>query len=66
MQDLFTAIYTHFTEDSDLAGSVSDLYNTEAPQNAVFPYIVFSLVSDTEDFDSDNYLEMRFVVYSNT
>lgn len=60
MKKLFTAIYTKFQADTALVGAVTDLYNTEAPSNAVFPYIVFSMVSNTIDLDSsqnwENYL----------
>jgi len=64
MKDLFEAIFTRFTEDADLFGSVTGMYNTEAPANAAFPYIVFSLVSDVQDFDSDSILEDTLIQFN--
>jgi len=68
MQTLFEAIYTRFTGDTDLAANASNIYNTKAPADAVYPYIVFSLVSDVQDFDSTNVLEdvlIQFNIFSN-
>ncbi|KKM88787.1 hypothetical protein LCGC14_1255340, partial [marine sediment metagenome] len=52
MRNLFEGIYSKFEADTNLAAAVTALYNTEAPANAVFPYIVFSLISNTIDLDS--------------
>ncbi len=49
MRNLFEGIYSKFEADTNLAAAVTALYNTEAPANAVFPYIVFSLISNTID-----------------
>lgn len=68
MKTLFEAIYNRFVADDTLYASVNGLYNTEAPQNASFPYIVFSLVSDVQDFDSSNLIEdtlIQFNIHSN-
>jgi len=64
MKTLFESIYSRFADDTDLFGSVTDMYNTEAPPNAVFPYIVFSLVSDVQDFDSDSVLEDALIQFN--
>lgn len=45
MKVLFEAIYNHFSTDP-LAALLTELYNTEAPADAVFPYGVFSLLSN--------------------
>jgi len=42
MKEIFEAIYSHFT--ANVVGS-TDLYNTVAPADAVFPYTVMRLVS---------------------
>ena len=64
MKTTFAAIYTRFLADTNLVGSVTGLYNTKAPSNAVFPYIVFSLTSNTEDFDSSNFYEDAVIQFS--
>ncbi len=52
MKKLFEAIYSKFEADANLLAAVTDLYNTEAKPNAVFPYIVFTLIVNTIDIDS--------------
>lgn len=68
MNKIFTALYSHFAADVALHASVSDLYNTEAPEEAVFPYLVMSITSNTPDIDSsqrwENYL-IQFNIFSN-
>lgn len=67
MKTLFTAIYERFTNESDLYASVNGMYMTQAPDNVEYPYIVFSLVSDLQDFDSSSILEdvlLQFAIYS--
>jgi len=49
MKDLFRAVYDHYTGDP-LSDSLTAMYNTEAPYDAEFPYAIFSLVSNTQDF----------------
>ncbi len=49
MTELFTAIYSHYSSDP-LADSLRGMYNTEAPQAAVFPYCVFALVNGVPEF----------------
>ena len=67
MKTLFQAIYARFHAYSDLANNVTDIFLNEAPQNVVYPYIVVTLISGTEEFDSDNYREdamLEFNIYS--
>jgi len=67
MQTLFEAIYDRFLNDTDLHNSVTDMYNTVAPADAKFPYIVFTLVNDNQDFDSHNLIEdvlLQFSIFS--
>jgi len=49
MKTLFQAVYSEYA-GSALASSLTDLYNTQAPSEAVFPYGVFTLVSNVHDF----------------
>ncbi len=69
MRKLFEGIYAKFVADASLVAAVTDLYNTEAPPNAVFPYIVYSLVSNTIDLDSsqnwENYL-IQFNIFDDS
>jgi len=56
MNTLFQAIYARYKATA-LAGLLTDFYCTQAPPKPVFPYGVFSLLSDiadwtfTEDFE---------------
>ncbi len=56
MKVLFDAIYTKFNDDGSYG--LTALYNTEADDAAVFPYAVFSIVSNQTDmsgnFDEDD------------
>ena len=67
MQVLFEAIYARY-EATALASKLTELYNTEAPADAVFPYGVFSLVSDVSgegefEVDTENCL-VQFNLFS--
>ncbi len=66
MQTLFTAIYARFTtlKAASAIGDATEMYNTKAPEDAVFPYIVFSLVSDVQDFDSDSLMEDTLIQFN--
>lgn len=66
MQTLFTAIYARFTTlfGASQIGAATDMYNTKAPEDAVFPYIVFSLVNDVQDFDSDSVMEDTLIQFN--
>jgi len=48
MQVLFEAIYNRFVSEGKFG--LTELYNTEAPADAVFPYGVFSIPSNTPDW----------------
>jgi len=66
MLELFEAIYNHYLADP-LADNLKGLYHTEAPQEAEFPYAVFSLVSNTQEFTfSENFENclIQFNIYS--
>lgn len=66
MTDLFTAIMTRYSA-VDLSSTLTGLYNTLAPQDAVFPYGTFSLISNVSDWSfSDKYEEclIQFNIFS--
>jgi len=52
MNEVFTAIHDHFEEDplATSATHLTELYDTEAPADAVFPYGVVSIISDVPEF----------------
>jgi hypothetical protein len=66
MKTLFQAIYAQYLS-KPLASALTDLYNTEAPPEAIFPYGVFQLISDvaegTYTEDMENCL-VQFNLYS--
>lgn len=68
MTDLFNAIYTRYLA-VPLASSLEALHNTQAPEDAVYPYGVFSLISDVPDWtfteNTENIL-IQFNLFSNT
>ena len=73
MTVLETAIMTLFNNDSGQGGYYDDiggrLYNTEAPENATFPYAVFYSISRVPDYsftDSDPHSEEVFLIQFNT
>ena len=63
MTELFEAIYAHYLEDP-LANNLTGLYNTEAPQNAEFPYCVFALVSNVPEFTFNEDFENCLVQFN--
>lgn len=65
MNALFTAIYNKYSSDP-LANSLTGLFSTEAPAGIVFPYGVFSLISDVPDWtlDTDEKFEDCLVQFS--
>jgi len=68
MKDLFESIYTRY-QATGLTTLLSAFYNTEAPEDAVFPYGIFSLVSDTPDWTfSENFENclIQFDLFSKT
>ena len=50
MQALFTGLYNKYLSDADLKAVITDLYNTEAPQDAVMPYIVYHKISGVPNY----------------
>lgn len=68
MTDLFTAIMIRYAA-VPLKDSLTSLWNTLAPQDAVFPYGVFQLISDVPDWtfteDFENIL-LQFNLFSDT
>ncbi|KKM92271.1 hypothetical protein LCGC14_1220020, partial [marine sediment metagenome] len=64
MRKLFEAIYSKFEADTALAAAVTNLYNTYAPPKAVFPYIVFALISNTIDLDSSQNWEDYIIQFN--
>lgn len=63
MKTLFQAIYSEYS-GSSLAASLTDLYNTRAPDDAVYPYGVFTLVSNVQDFTFTEKFEDCLVQFS--
>jgi len=69
MKELFTGIYTKFSNDGDLSGVVTGMYFTEAIQDAVMPYIVYHKISGRPDYtyteDMENVL-IQFNIYDDS
>jgi len=64
--DLFTAIMVRYNAAA-LSGSLTGLYNTQAPQDAVSPYCVFQLISDDADWTFSENVEnclLQFNLFS--
>jgi len=65
MKALFNAIYAAF-DGSGIKPLVTGFWNTEAPDDAAFPYIVFQLVNDkTDDFASDKHFSENILLQFN-
>jgi hypothetical protein len=65
---LFEAIYNKFDADAALKAAVTDLYNTTAPQDTDFPYLVMLLVTSSHEWTFNTDLEdanIQFSIYSN-
>ncbi|MCK5601958.1 hypothetical protein KAR91_08820 [Candidatus Pacearchaeota archaeon] len=68
MKNLFESIYAHYLTDP-LSSSLTDLYNTEADDDSVYPYAVFSMISNVADFTFEEDFEdvlIQFNLYSDT
>jgi hypothetical protein len=66
MNNVFKALYDRFVA-SGLASAITSLYNTEAPQDSVFPYAVMIITENTTDIDSSQYWEnyvIKFDIFS--
>jgi len=69
MTDLFAAIMTRYAAVPLASSLTGGLFNTEAPQDAVFPYGVFQLISDVPDWTYGENLEnilLQFNIFSST
>ena len=53
---LLTAIYTTFSNDATLPGLITDLYDSEAPENTAFPYGTYKLIDSIPVYDSSGIL----------
>jgi len=68
MKVLFDAIFARYQATS-LFSALTAMYNTVADEKAVFPYCVFSLPSDTQDWTFTEQSEdclIRFNLFSRT
>ena len=68
MQDLFAAIMVRYADEAVLlSDSLTGLWNTQAPQEVVFPYGVFALISDVPSWTFSENLEdilLQFNLFS--
>ena len=68
MQALFTGIYSKYSGNEALKAVITGFYFTEAPQDAVMPYVVYNLVSNVPDWtyteDMENSL-LQFSIFDN-
>ena len=67
MTELFAAIITHYSSDPLKDSLTGGLWNTEAPQDVVFPYGVFQLISDVPEWTFSENLEnilIQFNIFS--
>ena len=68
MKEIQEAIMNKYEGDSTITGLTTGLYNTEAPQGAEFPYVVFSYPSGTPDWtfsDDQKELVIQFKIHDN-
>jgi hypothetical protein len=68
MTDLFYAIYTKYLS-STLSELLTELYNTKANEEAVYPYGVFALLNVVADWTFTEEMEdilFQFNLFSNT
>jgi len=50
MQVLFTGLYNKYLSNAALKAAITGFYFTEAPQDAVMPYIVYHKISGVPDY----------------
>lgn len=66
MKELAIAICTRFGSDP-MSSTFTKIYNTAAPNSAVFPYLVFTIISNTRDMTFTEDFEecmVQFDIYS--
>jgi hypothetical protein len=66
MKELAKAICSRFSSDP-MSTSFTGIYNTLAPETSVFPYLVFSFISQTTDWTFTERFEdllVQFDIYS--
>ena len=64
MKDLFKGIKDQFDSDSNLNTNFTAIYISEADPKAVYPYLVFDLVSNVEDFTSSDFIETAIIQFN--
>lgn len=69
MKEIAQSLYSKFiTIPNTLNASIGGrMYHTQAPQNAVFPYVVFSFVSQVPEYTFDTSFEdvrIQFSIFS--
>jgi len=64
MQVLFTGLYNKYNGDTDLKAAITGFYFSEAPQDAVMPYIVYHLVSNVADWTYTEDMENSLIQFS--
>ena len=69
MKDLFDSIYSHYSTSALKSYLKGGFWNTQAPENSVYPYGTFTLITNTEDWTFTEEFEeclIQFNLFSNT
>ena len=64
MQVLFTGLYNKYLSNAALKAAITGFYFTEAPQDAVMPYVVYHLVSNVADWTYTEDMENSLIQFS--
>jgi len=64
MQVLFTGLYNKYLSNAALKAAITGFYFTEAPQDAVMPYVVYNLVSNVPDWTYTEDMENSLLQFS--
>ena len=64
MKELFTGIYSKYSGNEALKAAITGFYFTEAPQDAVMPYVVYNLVSNVPDWTYTEDMENSLLQFS--
>ena len=64
MQVLFTGLYNKYLSNAALKAVITGFYFTEAPQDAVMPYVVYHLVSNVADWTYTEDMENSLIQFS--